>query len=186
VSKTFPHVRLLLLIALVALLAAGCRESAREPDPETAADIDMQMTVDPQPATVGETELVLTLTSSDGEPVQPRQIEVRGDMNHAGMVPVLRTLENPDSDAGEFRVPFEWTMGGEWIVTVTVTLADDRVAVDEFELNVGSRSTSSLNMDEMVLADIEDCDDEPEPEDDGGCGALPPPDDNGLFQPVRP
>ena len=191
-SRTFPRVRVLLVIVLAALLTAGCRESAREV--ETVADVSIQMTVNPQPAAVGEAELVLTVTDSDGQPVTVRQIDVRGDMNHAGMVPVLRTIE--EAGTGEFRVPFEWTMGGEWIVTVTATLDDDRVVEQDFELNVSSTRSNGdagadhsgmMSMDGMVLADIEDCDDDlDEEEDDGGCGVLPPPDDNGLFQPIRP
>lgn len=192
-SRTFPRFWLLLTVALLSLLAAGCRESAREV--ETVEGIDMQMTVNPQPAVVGQAELLLTLTDDEGQPVAAQQIEVRGDMNHAGMVPVLRTLE--EAGTGEFRVPFEWTMGGDWIVTVTATLDDNRVAVEEFELSVrsGGDATSddaasdddseTLRLDQMALIDIEDCDDGDEIVDDEGCTILPP-DDNGLFQPVRP
>ena len=44
-----------------------------------------------------------------------------------------------------YHVPFEWTMGGGWILDVTVTLPDDRgVATEQFELFVGAISEESI------------------------------------------
>ena len=58
----------------------------------------------------------------------------RGDMSHAGMAPVIASSED-DAD-GVYRIPFEWTMAGDWFVDVTVTLADGREVVQRFDLSV--------------------------------------------------
>jgi hypothetical protein len=57
-------------------------------------------------------------------------------MNHAGMVPVLGSGQT-DAD-GLVRVPFEWTMGGDWIVTITAALSDGTSASQTFDFSVAS------------------------------------------------
>jgi len=44
-----------------------------------------------------------------------------------------------------YAIPFEWTMGGDWVVTVDVTLADGRTASRQFDLSI----TGQMDMQEM-------------------------------------
>ena len=130
-----PH---LLLIVLI-LLLTGCRQSAQPtPTPDLGAtpepDIRIDMAVEPSPPTVGEATLVVRLHSPTGDPIAGAQIRVRGDMNHAGMRPVLG--DAVETETGVYRVPFEWTMGGEWIVTLDVTLNDGQHFLREFTMSV--------------------------------------------------
>ncbi|MFW5691748.1 MAG: FixH family protein [Chloroflexota bacterium] len=126
------HLTLSLLI-LTALVIAACGGRESQQTPEVTADIQIDMAIEPNPPAVGEAELIITLTDTDGDPVTGATVEVRGDMNHAGMIPVLREVE--DGEAGVYTVPFEWTMGGDWILTVTATLPDGVTAVEEFEIS---------------------------------------------------
>ncbi len=87
------------------------------------------------PPVMGETTLGVRLTTRDGAPVTGAAVEVRGDMAHAGMIPVIGAAE-PAEVAGEYAAPFEWTMAGDWIVTVTATLADGQVVTEEFQVSV--------------------------------------------------
>jgi Cu(I)/Ag(I) efflux system membrane fusion protein len=123
-----------LFIFLLCMLLAGCRESARN-TPEVA-DIQMSLTVDPTPPVVGDATLLITVKDNAGNPVEVQKIAVRGDMTHAGMVPVMGE-EATKTDAG-YTAPLTWSMGGDWIVTVEATLNDGRVVSQEFELTVGS------------------------------------------------
>ena len=66
-------------------------------------------------------ELSISLTQK-GEPVTGVTIEVEGNMNHAGMEPVLVTAE--EIEAGQYRATLNWTMGGGWLVTARATLPD--------------------------------------------------------------
>ena len=61
-------------------------------------------------------------------------VQVRGDMSHAGMVPVLRTAL--PGDAGAYTAPFEWTMAGDWVLTVEFTLADGRTGTETFDFSI--------------------------------------------------
>jgi ABC-type transport system substrate-binding protein len=129
----------LLLIAVLLLLAA-CRQSAQStPTPAATAqedDLEIEMAVEPTPLTVGDAVLVVSLRTSAGEAVEGATVAVHGDMNHAGMAPVL--AESSASSDGVHRIPFRWSMGGDWIVTVVVTLMDGREVTRTFEMSVAS------------------------------------------------
>jgi hypothetical protein len=128
--------RLFVLLALLALpLLTGCRQSAQAtPTPE--ANVDIALTVDPDPPAVGKSELVIVLTDDTGAPVDGATVNVRGDMNHAGMTPVQGATDV--SDGGVYRIPFDWTMGGDWILTVSVALPGGETASRAFNLSVAT------------------------------------------------
>lgn len=124
--------RKMLVLAIIALFAlTGCRESARQQTSQADVTIAVQLADSNR---VGETAFTVTLTDAQGSPINGATVAVRGDMSHAGMTPVLR--EVTESENGVYPVPFEWTMAGEWIVTVTVTLADGSSATEEIRLDV--------------------------------------------------
>lgn len=105
--------------AVLVMLLAACGQQIT---PTPTVSVEMSARAEPQPLAVGETTLVITLRDGSGLPVDNAALEVHGDMDHAGMVPVNRQASH--SAGGEYRVPFEWTMGGGWIVTVTARLPD--------------------------------------------------------------
>lgn len=131
VNKT--HLPLLALVLMLAL--AGCRESA-QPTAESGLQIDLHM--DPSMPALGGNILIIGVTDASGSAVTDATVAVRGDMNHAGMVPV--EAEATSSEAGEYRIPFNWTMGGGWILTVTVTRPDGTTASQTFEVTVESET----------------------------------------------
>ena len=118
----------LAILLLFALLLAGCRQSAQTATAEIGIDLRAET------LTTGETTLIVTLTDANGQPVSAQQVEVRGDMTHAGMQPVL--AESSEGENGVYEVPFEWTMSGDWIVTIKATMADGTVAEERFDLAV--------------------------------------------------
>jgi hypothetical protein len=122
------------------LLLAACRQSAQPtPTPELLTptpEIEIEMAVEPSPPATGDAVLLVRLHHPDGTPIENARIAVRGDMNHGGMVPVLG--EAAEASDGIYRVPFEWTMGGDWIVTLTVTLEDGRQVERRFDMRISS------------------------------------------------
>ena len=123
----------LVSLTVLSLFIGGCRRSLSQN--ELASDVNMALTVEPAAPVVGSATLRITLTDTNDEPINDASLEIRGDMTHPGMEPVLASIDA--GQAGVYEVPFEWTMGGDWIVTVTATLADGRVAIREFDLTVG-------------------------------------------------
>lgn len=129
--------RTTLILLLLMLMTAGCRESA-QPIPTTAPnDAQINLNFDPDPPQVGEAILIVTLTDAGGESIEAQSVTVRGDMTHAGMMPVIGEPAQQAED-GTYRIPFNWSMGGDWMISVDVTLADGSEISREFELTVES------------------------------------------------
>ena len=121
------------LVLLMLVLFAACRQ---ESTPAAEADLQITLAVEPAEATVGEAELVIRVADAEGKAVTPARVDVRGDMSHAGMVPVLR--EDVTGADGSYRVPFEWTMAGDWTVEVTLTFADESSVSRTFPWSVSA------------------------------------------------
>lgn len=117
-----------------ALSLSACRQSA-QPTPTPDPDIQLEWLNANRPLRVGSDVLVFTLRNARAEPIQGAVIEVRGDMTHAGMIPVDGKAEGGTED-GRYVVPFEWTMGGDWIVTVRATLPDGRTTLRRYDVQV--------------------------------------------------
>lgn len=124
--------RYVLLFSLLVLALASCRTGPPNENTDTGINIALQL--DPDPPRIGEASLLVTITNAQGEPINDARVNVRGDMNHAGMRPVLREVENGED--GVYRIPFEWTMGGDWLLDVEVTLPDGTSTRRRFDYTV--------------------------------------------------
>ncbi|MFL7839735.1 MAG: FixH family protein [Candidatus Promineifilaceae bacterium] len=132
----------LLATAVVLLLGSGCSRESRN---ASSSNVQMNLTAIPFPAAVGQSRLVIRVTDLAGQPVSDAALSVKGDMTHAGMVPVLAEVKGGDEE-GYYNVPFEWTMAGDWVVTVEATLDDGTRAKERFDLTV-------LTEDEALCTD---------------------------------
>lgn len=128
---------ILLLIVSIALTACGTQNTA------TAEDVSIDFAIEPNPPAVGDAILLITLTNSNDATIDDATITVHGNMDHEGMIPV--DAETSNSSNGVYTVPFEWSMGGNWILNVTATLPDNRgVVTAQFETSVGAISQGSI------------------------------------------
>lgn len=133
-------VRLSLSLLLLALVLVACGQQSAPPP--TPTNIDMSVQVEPEPLAVGEAALLVTLRNADGSPIDGATLQVHGDMDHEGMVPVDREVS--DSTNGEYRVPFEWTMGGGWMVTISARLPDGGEISQTYDFFVEAISSESI------------------------------------------
>ena len=111
------------LPAVVLLIAAGCSP----PAPGTAGKVDdvkVELALHPDPPRVGDEEATVTLKDKDGQPIRGATVKLEGNMNHAGMEPVFAATK--ETEPGTYKAPLKFTMGGDWFVLVTGTLADGR------------------------------------------------------------
>lgn len=140
-----------LLLLIVSILAA-CGSDNKEA--KVVENLQIQLAVNPDPPMVGESTLMITVADAAGKPIDGAAVAVHGDMDHEGMEPV--DSETSASENGVYHVPFEWTMGGGWILDVTITLPDDGgVATAQFERFAAAISQDSIvnksnGSDEMV------------------------------------
>ena len=122
----------LLGVALVAQLA-GCgriqRHSSGAPD-----SFKVTLTTEPAPPLVGDGLVIVTLADSAGRPVDGARLNLEGNMSHAGMVPVFEQATG--GQQGVYRVPFQWTMAGDWIIDLKATLPQGQRLDRQFPISV--------------------------------------------------
>jgi copper(I)-binding protein len=109
------------MLVLAVLIFVGCQRVERAPATD---DSGVQIALQPVPL---EDAMVVVLTDAEGAPITDATVALEGNMNHAGMIPVLADAVADDADGsadGRYRLPFTFTMLGDWIITVTVTQAD--------------------------------------------------------------
>jgi hypothetical protein len=110
---------LLIFVSLTALLV-GCRgpgAGATAGAANDGATVDVVLPSDPA---VGPAAVTVRV-ARDGAPVKGADVEVTGDMTHAGMVPVVAAAE--EVEPGVYRTDaFAFDMAGDWIVTAEVEL----------------------------------------------------------------
>lgn len=133
---TNANLRLPAFLALVLLVAAACRQQ------QQISPADIQLELLASDTLVGETTLMLTVTDLEGKPLSnPGTLSVRGDMSHAGMVPVFAEAEA--ATAGVFSLPFEWTMAGSWLVEASLKLPNGDVASETFSFEILSEANGN-------------------------------------------
>ena len=123
---------LLMGFALFLIFGSGCARVSQQAE---SADIEITMTAIPFPPHIGDSRLVIQVADEMGSPIDDAHLAIMGNMTHAGMVPVLAEIDG-GGEAGVYTIPFEWTMAGDWVVTVDIQLADGTKAQKRFDMAV--------------------------------------------------
>jgi periplasmic copper chaperone A len=132
------------VLILIALLLAACQSSGSSSKNDNT---DVQISLQPVPE---EETMTVLLTSADGTPITDATVALEGNMNHAGMIPVLAEDVTDDADGsadGHYRLPFTFTMLGDWIITVNVTLADG----SSFSRNLDVRASENEIVGDAIV-----------------------------------
>ena len=112
-----------LLLSLILTLSAGaCNRSA-----DSWATAGLNVTLAPSPEGIQGDHLAVKIVDDGGQPVTDVTVSLEGNMTHAGMVPVLTesVWDGADGDEdGIYRVPFRFTMFGDWIISVKIENRD--------------------------------------------------------------
>jgi hypothetical protein len=84
----------------------------------------VDLAIAPQPPQIGPAIITATLRDANGQPIEGAEVELEGNMNHAGMVPV--SAKASEVAAGRYEADLEFTMGGDWFILVRARLPDGR------------------------------------------------------------
>jgi hypothetical protein len=105
----------------LALLAhvAGCRRQG-----DAVTDVAVTCELSPTPATVGPSTVAVTIVDASGRPVTGATVAIEANMSHPGMSPVF--ADAVAAGDGRYLADLELTMAGDWILSVSATLADGR------------------------------------------------------------
>ena len=83
--------------------------------------------------------LTVQLADASGAPVTEATVQLEGNMNHAGMAPVLSVAVTDNADGstdGAYHIPFSFTMLGDWIITVSAERAGKAKSTQNFNVTV--------------------------------------------------
>jgi YtkA-like len=117
-----PWLNLLAFLGLALcanVLQSGCRKTG-----ETPPDIVLESKVAPDPPTKGPATVTLKLADSAGRPIVGARVNLEGNMSHPGMRPVFG--EASEAPPGRYKAALEFTMGGDWVILIHITLPDGR------------------------------------------------------------
>jgi hypothetical protein len=120
---------LFVLLFITGLTVIGCSRVSREASQQP---LQIELIEPLFPPGVGKYTMNVRLFDEYDNPVDDAQIAIKADMTHAGMVPILANATH--GDKGLYKVPFEWTMGGDWVVVIQATLPDGSVTEETFPI----------------------------------------------------
>lgn len=143
--------RLIGFIFLLTIAGVACRPQATPDDSSITIDVTAG-----DGLIVGESSFVVQIKDADGNAIEDATLNVRGDMDHAGMVPIIRDITT--STSGEYTVPFEWTMAGDWSVEFTATLPDGKTASRTIDYTIAPSDDDSMNRDAVSGTNMEGMD----------------------------
>ncbi len=118
---------------VMGLLLSGCGRS-QSAAPPTQDDYQVTFATEPAPPVIGDGTVIITVKDKAGQPVDGARLAIEANMNHAGMVPV--NAETATSQAGVYRVPLKWTMGGAWYVDIKIATAGGQTIQRRFPVDV--------------------------------------------------
>lgn len=128
---------LALLAVLTACGAADTPTPIVIPIEPTVPPWQLTVQTDPFPQVVGPATLIVTVTTGEqASPVTGLTVSARGNMTHAGMAPVV--AEGVEGDPGVYRVPWEWTMAGDWFVDFTLRSTEGAEVTQTVNVQVAS------------------------------------------------
>jgi hypothetical protein len=118
--------RVFVFLVLGSLLM-GCHKPI---EPQPALKVELELA--PQPPRLGPGVITLVVADAEGKAVTGAHVSVEGDMTHAGMGPII--AEAKEVGAGRYQAPFEFSMGGDWVIVVHVTLPSGQAVERQFEV----------------------------------------------------
>ena len=87
----------------------------------------------PRPARIGLATVTLRLSDAAGQPVRQARIALEADMAHPGMRPEFG--EAREVAAGCYQGRLAFTMAGDWVVLMRVTLPGGQKLERQMEVN---------------------------------------------------
>ena len=110
--------------------AGGCTA----PSARRSSSIAIESHIAPQPVRVGAATVTLKLVDGGESAISGARITLEADMSHPGMSPAFG--EAKEIAAGRYQGSVTFTMAGDWVLLVYITLPDGQKI--ERRINVGN------------------------------------------------
>jgi hypothetical protein len=106
------------MFVLLSVVLAACGSAATPSDTTSSKQVNIAVSTNPNPAVMGDMELILAITDANGNPVEGATVDVavdHTDMNGMGMSGLAT-----DQGSGKYSIKANFEMSGNWKMTVYV------------------------------------------------------------------
>jgi hypothetical protein len=112
--------KLILISMLVSLsiLLAACGGAAAPVDTTSTEPVNISIESNPNPAVMGDVELVFTITDANGDPIEGAKVDVSAD--HTDMTGMGMNGAATDQGGGKYSINANFSMMGNWKLMVYV------------------------------------------------------------------
>ena len=109
------------------LLSSACRKAS-----DLSSQVTIQLEGHQQSLRVGQQTMSFTLKDALGKSVTGARVSLEANMSHAGMAPVF--ADATEVGPGSYRGVVEFSMAGDWIITVHARLASGQTIERQFDI----------------------------------------------------
>ena len=106
------------LVLVLPLLLTACGGSATPAAENSSKPVNIKVESKPSPASVGDAELIFTITDPSGKPVEGATVDVAAD--HTDMSGMGMNGTATDQGFGKYSINANFSMSGNWKLTVYV------------------------------------------------------------------
>ncbi len=128
------HRKLLVLANATILLIFGCSIFGCSRRVASVPVISIGYEITPQPAKIGPATVAIKLSDAAMKPVTGARVTLEADMSHPGMAPAFG--EAQEVAPGRYQGRLEFSMAGDWVVQVHVTLPSGQQSYQQIEVRV--------------------------------------------------
>lgn len=106
------------MLVLWSVLLMACGSAVTPSDTTLSKPVNIKFETNPNPAMMGDIELVMTITDANGQPIEGAKVDVSVDhTDHSGMgMSGLAT----EQGGGKYAISANFPMNGTWMMTVYV------------------------------------------------------------------
>ena len=106
------------VLVLSSIVLAACGSGATPADTTSANPVNIKVESNPNPAMMGNAELIFTITDADGEPIEGAKVDVSAD--HTDMSGMGMSGPATEQGGGKYAINANFSMSGNWKLTVYV------------------------------------------------------------------
>ena len=110
------------LLLGLSLALAACGGASQPAATQTPAPVQITLSTDPNPPSMGPVEIVFTVLDAQGQPVSSADVDVIA--SHTEMGGMTMHGKATDQGNGKYAITANYSMSGKWLVTVQVKKED--------------------------------------------------------------
>ncbi len=106
------------VLVLTSVLLAACGSVAAPTEAPSAKPVNILVSTNPNPAAVGDVEMVFTITDANGNPIEGAKVDVSAE--HPAMAGMGMSGLATEQDGGKYSIKANFSDPGDWVLTVYV------------------------------------------------------------------